>query len=311
MATININADTGDDGTGDGSSDSPYETLAHAFDQSSSGDTIYCQNSTASYDFVDDTFDHDITIEGQSYDGAVFDADSVQLQNWIVSDNVTFGIKYLTIQNVLNTDGNNQHVIHLPSSFDFIATGCVFKDIKTRAEAPAGVVFGSSGTGVKSVLLQSCVFDNIECATNTGSRRFCVMNIGGCSEGSTWEAYNNTFYFKTSGATVPVDGVFHIYGDVSDNLTTTVKNNIFKNDTGTKMNIFDGYGDPDLKSIATFDHNCYETDDWNVDDGGGADDKWDVTETNSLTEDPLLVDPANSNFKLQPTSPCIEAGTTI
>ena len=46
MATYYINADTGDDTTGDGSSALPWATLSKGITGSASGDTIFAQNST-------------------------------------------------------------------------------------------------------------------------------------------------------------------------------------------------------------------------------------------------------------------------
>ena len=46
-----LNADTGDDSTGDGSSSTPWLTISKAHTEASSGDTIICQDSTAEYAF--------------------------------------------------------------------------------------------------------------------------------------------------------------------------------------------------------------------------------------------------------------------
>lgn len=50
MAVIQLNADMGDDGSGDGSASAPFLTIAHVVDNvASPGDTIYLQSATATY----------------------------------------------------------------------------------------------------------------------------------------------------------------------------------------------------------------------------------------------------------------------
>ena len=69
MATYYLNADTGNNTTGTGTSALPWLTIAKAVTSSTTGDTIYCQNSTATYSWVLQDFVSGRTVTGQSAAG--------------------------------------------------------------------------------------------------------------------------------------------------------------------------------------------------------------------------------------------------
>ena len=83
--TIYINSSTGNDSTGDGSSESPYATFHKAYTESNGGDTI---NATGTFDWTDEdetgdasisgyTISHDLIIQGAGATGTIFQAASV------------------------------------------------------------------------------------------------------------------------------------------------------------------------------------------------------------------------------------------
>jgi len=76
MPTYYINADTGNDSTGTGTSGAPWKTISKAHTSAAAGDTIICQDSVAAYTWGNQTFTKGLTIQGQrdNGSGAVFDA---------------------------------------------------------------------------------------------------------------------------------------------------------------------------------------------------------------------------------------------
>ena len=101
MATYYINADTGNDSTGDGSIGSPWLLLSYAHGQATTGDTIICQDSAASYTFVNQSFTKNLTIQGEQNDasGAVFDALTGNVIWTISTADTTVNISKITMQN--------------------------------------------------------------------------------------------------------------------------------------------------------------------------------------------------------------------
>jgi hypothetical protein len=122
MATYYINADTGNDTTGDGSQFNPWLTLSKANSSSASGDTIFCQNSTNTYLFQTLTIVGK-NIIGQSTNGVIFDGGS---QNVGWSFNTTSSqVKNITVQNIIRTGSYNRIFnFNVDSTF----TGCVFRE---------------------------------------------------------------------------------------------------------------------------------------------------------------------------------------
>ena len=130
MATYYINADTGNDSTGDGSSGSPWLLLSKAHTEAASGDTIICQDSTATYAFTNQIFTKDLTVEGEQVDasGAVF-------------------------------DGNNAEVYWVHDSVDLILSKLTFTNANA---ADQSCLLGSNGaTTGASLSISQCVFHNL------------------------------------------------------------------------------------------------------------------------------------------------------
>src|SRR6056300_187691 len=85
MATYYINADTGDDTTGDGSQGNPWLTINHAVSQIADEEeaTIFAQNATAVYTFSSKDFRDKVDkVQGESASGVVFDANNVDNVYW-------------------------------------------------------------------------------------------------------------------------------------------------------------------------------------------------------------------------------------
>ena len=123
-------------------------------------------------------------------------------------------------------------------------------------------------------------------------------------QAGTLIVYNNIFYSNDAQG---------IYISPSNTATKIVKNNILAENTGTELEIVEG-GHVNL----TCDYNCvYHSGGGTFMDWRGTDYNWadwltnSSQDANSINSDPLMIDPANGNFKLNPHSPCVNAGTDV
>jgi hypothetical protein len=91
MTTWYINADTGDDGTGNGSAIFPWKTLLKAHTSATTNDTVTCQDSTAHYLWETMAFSKNLIVQGVTIggSGAIFDAAGVEAK-WTTSALLSF-----------------------------------------------------------------------------------------------------------------------------------------------------------------------------------------------------------------------------
>ena len=109
MPTIYLNADTGNDLTGDGTEALPFETIAKGHTEAAEGDTIILQDSVASYLFATLTITKALIIEGENPEtrvfngkGAVVDAAFTPIRFWGFPGDKTVTIKNLTFTRLSN-----------------------------------------------------------------------------------------------------------------------------------------------------------------------------------------------------------------
>lgn len=286
MATYYINADTGDDTTGDGSSGSPWETLAKAYSESAVDDTIIFQNSTASYDFLDATMTSR-TLEGESVDGVVLDGGGSSLDPvWSIQD---MTINNISFTNIYSNNAILSRIFYIsgnaskPTSF----TGCKFYSI---------YVFGN--TSLSGVLIElvgddttytftSCLFydlnEKVGSSTSVLIRAYAADNI-------TVNFYNCTFIFSSE-----LDIFFYNVGNSDGPLNMT--NCILYNSSGIPVDFFQGDNGFTFNTTYTC---AYLMTDFRT-----------VSGTGNITSDPLFVDESHDNYNLRPTSPCIGTGVLL
>lgn len=293
MATWYLSADTGNDTTGDGSESTPWLTMGKAHTEATSGDTVICLDSTATYAMESVTFTKDLTIQGQQDDGSGCKWDgSGGSFTWVMQQSgLTMVVEKMQFQNF----ALNASTALIRITTGNLSTGTLtFRNLQFRTillggtSRPAIFASGSNWTTkVITMTVQSCLFDDIynKSGITTGS---IFATYGGPS--SVFNLYNNTFYFKENSA----DKLEYFIKDITG--TINFKNNIIDNERGSDLD----WGDTHVGDTVNLDYTCINNLTNNPTLGTG-----------SIDADPLFVDPDNDNFNLQPSSPCIDTGIAL
>jgi len=200
------------------------------------------------------------------------------------------------IQN--NIVKNNWHGIHI----DQVATSCTLRYNWVESNNNEGI-FMEKVVGDE-------VYYNI--SINNAANGIGLKGVAGdpCNE---QKIYNNLCYGN---------GNYNIC--VGGNGANSVCNNIIKNnicDNATYLELCardGGENDGTNGSGNVYEYNCFGTEYTDFIRWGATDystyDTWETAysgSTYSVESDPLMTDPANDNFKLNPHSPCVNAGTDV
>ena len=291
MATWYINADTGNDTTGSGTSVAPWLLLSKAITSSTSGDSIVCQTSTATF-----SFEASLALGGKSLNisaavqgGAIFDGASADRQwNITTGSGLTVSLVDLVFQNISRT--SNSPIININGALVLTLniTRCVFKPSVKISTGTNNAVIGiqnGAGSTTPTINITACLFNNV---TSTASPADSYISIWG-GQPVTLSLLNNTFYMETS-ATRP-NYIIRYQGAYTS--TTSIKNCIIKNATGGTIT-WQVVGSTTVNN--TTSNNCTNS----------------ITSfpagTANITTDPLFVDVINADFHLRSTSPCIDTG---
>lgn len=285
MADFFINADTGNDSTGDGSSGNPWLTLlkAHGDASVSTGDRIICQDSVANYLYTDQTFTKGLTVKGENQ-RAIFDGGAAA-KEWIINTANIFTFENMQIR---NATGKNGAIIRVAAdNSSTIVSACILNDLigNTGNPAQGNVITAAGGSNKSMTLKNSLVFD----IHNIPSGFFGVIG-GRLTTDPTILVIGNTFFIDTTSD--PISAVVF-----ASNLTggkVTVQNHIFVDPNAAPLTSVSIASSP-TTDTTDIDHNCY----FGTSDAGGV---------GSITLDPLFVDQLNENFNLRLGSPCINAG---
>ena len=264
------------DNANDGSEANPWETMAYAYNNSTTGDTIHCLAGT--YTMVNQTFGTERTVTGADAKTTIFNGGGGAV-TWRTSP-------VMTISNIHFTNHAQASVIYSVSASIVSLSNCIFSDfISSGFQKP--VIRMASGS---TYTIISCLF--YDCITTYANPIFGHSAlIQGLSSTVTCTITNTTFYIVYNPATpnyaIP-------FGGASVATVFIVKNNIFMNAGSTSIFLtnYNTISD-DSSNNCVYGYSNYPTRDGTV------------------AEDPKMIDPANANFNLASDSPCIDTGILI
>ena len=256
-------------GTESGTFAEPYNTFTEAFSAVSASGVIAVKSGTHQDNLV--TLNKSITIVGTGHD-AILEKSSTGID-------VTSAITFLDLGLKTTTGGGNTYFMRLQvtsPAFTCTIKGC--KCFNTNSSLD-GFISGDNNAN-NSLVVSESVFE-LQCTTT--------------DQGAVLRSWNYGYFADTSftSCTIKLTGgnaqSFLGYGKYSTS-TRTTKNCIFVGFTGNETLYSNSTG------TIVDTNNCYHT---TAHSGG----------TNNVFGDPLFVDSATSDYRLRPSSPCINAGT--
>lgn len=278
-------ATTGNDTTGNGSSSTPWLTLAKFLSSSSNGDT--CMVNDGTYTWASASIGSR-TITAVNYGQVIFDA-AAAYAKWVWTSG-TVEINGIVFYNNVASTANVYKPI-FSSGYTAVTvnfTDCVFHDIYITGTTGWGHLFANNaenavGSAYITYTLTGC--QGYKLYKNTSAGAGCLV---GSENAMTINMYHCAWYLDGTGSN-KLTSVF------SDNgaITGIVKNTIFDSTSSLGW----GTSDTTINNTTTYSVG------YNITSFPSA--------TGDLTSDPLLVDPNNNIFRTRPDSPCRGAGVTI
>lgn len=291
MTTYYLNADSGSN-SGGGGSGSPWKTLVYAVANSTTNDTIYCQNSASSYSFANTTITSR-NIIGESINGVVFDGGGSSLA-WTFYSGST-SIQNLWFKNIIRTSVGCiiGHGSEYPTA-SLTINNCRFTNCQGSSDSSNGGLIGCHGwmNGIVNIIVSYCIFDDVTLHRGSGNNECILFTMKGSYSESTFVFNNCVFFFETGNLqALALLGTYMGY-------CSYILNNCILRNTQVGIGLFgsNNYGPQPVLN------NCTYSGAWSM---GTA------TLNNCITLDPLFIDEINGNFHLRPNSPCIGAGVII
>ena len=240
-----------------------------------------------------------------------------------------FGTKYLTVENCHLHHSRRSHGIYL-------SAGChnsVIRNVTSEHNhGNSGLQINAAGNGTKNVLVEKCILRynahgfSLMSAIDCIFRNNIVFNDGyDGPRGSGWREIIMYTYGKNkkTGKPMPTEGLLFENNTFVNLVPKGHKlSNLVRSKSGSRNckfrnNIFVVRGKPifTLESYAgfSFENNCL----FNIKGGGqvkGGGNLADfckakkLTESGTITKDPMFVDIKNGDLRLKEGSPCIDAG---
>lgn len=288
MATYYINADTGNDTTGNGSISLPWLTLSKANTSAAAGDTIIVMSATNTYALPCVTTymqaKAGLRIVGQDKATCIFDGGGASMATIIdITSNNSLCLEWrnLTFRNWIeaNVERGPFDYRSISGTSYVEITNCIIHNIQTLGAAGAqGLLNMSPDSPNAKIILTNClIYDlNVSVEGTLAGQRTVQLHL-----------INTVVANRTSQL------LWLIQPRGGANGTIVSKNSIVANlSTGT----IDGGSNRTL--VETITYSCFYNLTSNIPTLG----------TGCITTNPLFVDFANADFRLRPSSPCIGTG---
>ncbi len=296
MATVYISP-TGSN-SNSGTYASPWLTLAYAYTNTTTSDTIYFMNGTHTWLSATMT---SRTFQGESPTLTIVSAGSYTGNiRWLLT-NLTINDMTFTYNGITGTTNCIFGGSVVGGVSTYTLNRCILHDLVTwedaaRIDLGSGAVFGSaySSNSTDAVTLNSCLVYDIRRTSTCTNGYIFVGTTSGAQAGSV-TCFNTTFAFTATG-TSALTRFIYSYNSAAIP-TVTLTNCILRNGGGGTMTFYlNSYGAAPTYTVTYCDNYLMS----GVPAGTG-----------NITTDPLFIDPNNGNFKLRPLSPALETGTLI
>lgn len=292
MATVYINGSTGNNSNTyvqAQSPSTPWLNLANVNGSATEGDTIILMPGTVIL-AAGITFTKNFTIQGQTTASAcILDSQDTARQIQLNTSGKTIAWSNINFYRFKDTTNAPCIVSTSTTGSTQTFTDCIISGFtSTTTTNDLGGFVNDNGSTTQTYTFTRCVFRNY---TQTTTGCWIIGSRGqGTNTTNSLNLYNCVFYDATTGASC-MDNYINS-GNTAPGCGVRVKNCIF-----------DAHGDSikwDAKSRTTLTQ-ALNSVQYNM--------TTNFTGTALLTSDPLLVDPANLNYNLRPSSPAIDAGT--
>lgn len=268
------------------SSATPWLTIGKANTSATTGDTIVIMAGTITLTSV--TFTKSFTIQGATSISSLYILSGGGLPATLTIGANTITLKDLRITNVINITGS---FYYMENSSNLTLTNVITDNITLKSASPNSGLFTSINTNPTALTLTNSTFYKIKYAT-TGDIYGGFFMFFNWTGSRTVTVTNCTFHIDSN------NGYLSVFLNHSGGIYTFIlKNCIISNGSGATYTYLRNFGGG--SRTENFSYNDF----YLVTTA--------PTSTFSITSDPLFVDPANGNFNLRPTSPCIDTGTLV
>lgn len=303
MATKYLNRDSGNNSNDGNSSGAAYATLAYALAALGTGDTLYIAASTGDYTWGSATIPNGVTIIGSVTPNPVTGeyvrisaggapsvwtlAGSFAAQKvWFYNSHITYGSQF-----PFDRSFTGNRVVTF--------TDCILSNMSTHQSTGSrgGIIAGGTSVGVyaaasTTVTLRRCAFFNLTSAPDASGGSIVRAIV-------SWPiTFENCTYYSSASDTPAFAALSSYY--VGTPPVVTYKNMVIQNDSGANLVPLGSGTGLAISNGCTLTGSVYT----NIVTTS-------VTITASDNADPLMLDPANSDFRLKPASPAIDRGVAV
>lgn len=299
MATTRyLNADTGNDTTGTGTSASPWKTVSKANTSATAGDTIVLQNSTSTYTWATLTFSKSLTLIGESVGGAILDGGGANVTWSHSAYNITY--ENLIFQNAIQTTTTACFSVigGVPTTATW--TLCQFKDIQIY---PSNFVhnawessLANASNSAQNLIFDRCLFTRIKQAVSGTASSLLGIAASGANVANL-TMIGCTIHLEES--TLPLKCILRSRNTGTGINSITIVNTIFNNTGASIPFISEIMSNTTATKSVTY--SLYSPNLTGTISGTG----------NISGEDPLFIDTSTDDYNLDSGSPALNAGTLV